>query len=58
MFKFIKEPDELNPYDMVQINMQVHAHADLAQMLDLFEKFLMASGYYLKGKLEIVGEEE
>jgi hypothetical protein len=44
------------PSDMItpSVDMTLSGEADLSQMLSLFEAFLQASGYVLKGELEIV----
>jgi len=43
-------PDMITP----SVDMTLSGEADLSQMLSLFEAFLQASGYVLKGELEIV----
>ena len=43
-------PDMITP----SVDMTLSGEADLSQMLTFFEAFLQASGYVLKGDLEIV----
>lgn len=57
MFKFRSEPDEAI-HDSPFIEISTHCYTDLPTMLDLFEKFLRASGFHFEGKIEIVEEEE
>lgn len=60
MIKLINEtPDMHKPYTGIcNIEMTLDDEASLDEMLDAFEKFLQVSGYTLRGKLDIIEEED
>ena len=59
MYKFIKEIDENNRYDCHRVEIVLpHTHADLDTLLEVFEYFLKSAGFYLKGSIEVIEDEE
>jgi hypothetical protein len=51
-------PDRYTEYPDIAIEMSTGGDANVEQMLRFFEAFLAASGYILKGELEVVEREE
>jgi hypothetical protein len=48
-------PNDPDPhYPLISIDMSTSGDADVDQMLRFFEAFLAASGYVLKGELQVV----
>lgn len=59
MFKFIKEIDTDNEFDIYTVEITVpYSGADLDTLIDAFEYFLKAVGFHPKGRIELVEEEE
>ena len=51
-------PNDPDPhYPLISIDMSTSGDADVSQMLRFFEAFLAASGYILKGDLQVVERE-
>ena len=54
MHTFIKTKDETNQYDKTEVVVKVVDHdADLNDLLEAFESYLLASGFVFDGHLEI-----
>ncbi len=51
------EPDSWEEYPPISIKMSIPGDANVDQMLRFFEAFLAASGYVLKGELQVVEPE-
>lgn len=51
------EPDSWEEYPPISIEMSTPGDANVDQMLRFFEAFLAASGYVLKGELQVVEPE-
>jgi hypothetical protein len=52
------EPTGYEEYPNINIEMSTSGDANVEQMLRFFEAFLSASGYLLKGDLQVVEREE
>jgi hypothetical protein len=55
-YKFIKERDENNTFDITEITFNVEA-VQLEDLIQEFELFLKASGFIFDGNLEILNLE-
>ena len=47
-------PDGNEEYPLIAIEMSTGGDANVEQMLRFYEAFLAASGYYLKGDLQVI----
>lgn len=57
-YKFIKTPDRENPvYDKTEV-VFTSTHDSLNELIEEFERFLRASGFYFKGQLDLVDRED
>lgn len=59
MIKLINttSPEYQPTTSVTEISITVDSHADLDELLLVFEQFLHASGYYFKGSITIAEEE-
>jgi hypothetical protein len=55
IYKFIKIKDPDNEHDVSSVEMTVETES-LGKLLEEFELFLKASGFYIKGRVDIVEE--
>jgi hypothetical protein len=56
VFKAIPEPDD-NPHEDFTLTMETDAVV-LPELIQVFEQFLRGVGFWFKGNLEVVEEEE
>lgn len=54
---FIKEPDSDNKHDRTVVRIESNT-SSLPELLEDFESFLKASGFYFDGSVDIIGEEK
>lgn len=57
MIKFIKTKDETNHFDHTNLIMETESET-LGDLLEDFTDFLKGCGYYPKGRLDFIEEEE
>jgi hypothetical protein len=57
MIKFFKSHDPDNPHDRTDVLLQIDNQASIDDMVEMFEEFLLASGYIFRGHFELVEDE-
>jgi hypothetical protein len=55
-YTFIKEKDFKNVFDSTKVTVEIDC-VSLNEVLEAFEDFLKGSGFILKGKVEIIEDE-
>ena len=58
MIKFFKSHDPDNHFDVSDVLIQMSNDSTLDEVLDTFERFLLACSYVFKGHVQIVDDEE
>lgn len=57
-YKFIKTKSEDNQFDKTNVTIELpHNEVSLDDMFELFEDFLKACGFNLKGRVDIIEDE-
>jgi len=50
--------DTFNTINDIEVTVKIEPHSNLIDVLESFERFLRACGYYFDGRLDIVEEEK
>ena len=58
MIKFYKSHDPANHYDVSDVLLQMPNDSNLDNVLDTFERFLLACSFVFKGHVQIIDEGE
>jgi hypothetical protein len=58
MIKFFKSHDPDNHYDVSDVLLQMPNDSNLDDVLDTFERFLLACSFVFKGHVQIIDEGE
>ena len=58
MIKFYKSKDPNNHYDISDVLIQTENDVNLEDLLDTFERFLLAISFVFKGHVQIIEDED
>jgi len=58
MYYFIKTRDQENHFDVSDVQLKTQSDITIDDLLDTFERFLLACSFVFKGHVRIVEDEE
>lgn len=58
MIQFVKTPEPDNKYDVSEVIFKMSNDSSIDDLLQEFERFMLACSYRIKGKLEMVEGDE